>query len=79
MEIFDVRKFQISPGERVKLLDPGITVTVRKLRQVAVGANGKVRHVIEALVDDGEMTDPNLETNGFHVARWVEGHELEVI
>lgn len=79
MEIFDIRKAQINPGERVRLLDPGITVTVRKLRQVAVGANGKIRHVTEALVDDGDMTDPHLETNGFHVARWVEGHELEVI
>ena len=79
MNIFDTYMIPFNIGEKVKLIDPGIIVTVRKLRQVAVGANGKIRHVTEVLVDDGDTANPNLETNGFHTARWVEGHEIEVI
>lgn len=79
MNIFDTYRIPFNIGEKVKLIDPGIIVTVRKLRQVAVGANGKIRHVTEVLVDDGDTANPNLETNGFHTARWVEGHEIEVI
>lgn len=79
MNNFDTYRIPFNVGEKVKLIDPGIIVTVRKIRQVAVGAYGKIKHVTEALVDDGDTANPNLETNGFHIARWVEGHEIEAI
>lgn len=35
--------------------------------------------VWEALVDDGLPTDPNLDTNGFHLAAWLEGRDVAVV
>lgn len=65
---------EIKVGKRVRWNrgpDDVWTVTVRKIGDPDGGWAG------HAKVDDGDKDNPDILTNGFHVAAWVEFAELE--
>ena len=55
------------------------TGTVRSVRTQSYYQRFDQRlDVVEALVDDGDPGNADLQTNGFSVAAWVEENDLEV-
>ena len=80
----DINGKTINVGDSVRfkpgLRDTWLNGTVRATREASYYNGFEQRiDVMEAKVDDGDPKDPDVMTNGFHVAAWVEGDWIEVL
>ena len=80
----DINGKKISVGDRIRfkpsLREEWLNGTVRAIREASYYNGFEQRiDVFEAKVDDGDPKDPDVRTNGFHVAAWIEGDWIEVL
>ena len=80
----DINGAPVTAGARCRyffeLRDTWIEGTVRKVRIQSYYNNYEQRlDVWEARVDDGDPSNPDTATNGFHTSAMVESKDIEII
>lgn len=83
-EMLDINGVPVTVGARCKyfltIRDTWIEGTVRKVRMQSYYNNYEQRtDVWEAMVDEGDPANSDIETNRFHTAVRVESNDIEII